>query len=156
MLRRSPLSLGLGLCVVLVAPAARATENFPGVIATKLGVSAPACTICHTSNAGGRGTVTTPFGVSLRSRGAVAYDEAALATALDALAGENKDSDGDGTGDIAELRAGGDPNVGAGGGDTIVPEYGCSASPSRAADPFAFVAAAAVASVLLGRRRRRG
>lgn len=152
MFRRSPLGLALGL--LLVAPSARATENFPGVVATKLGIGEPACTLCHTSLAGGKGTVTTPFGVAMRSRGAVAYDEAALKLALDALAGENKDSDGDGTGDIAELKAGADPNVGAEGSETIVPEYGCSASPTGGMDAFATVAAAAAVSVLLRRRRR--
>ncbi len=43
------------------------------------------------------------------------YDEAALRLALDALTAERKDSDDDGTPDIDELRAGDDPNSGAGG-----------------------------------------
>jgi hypothetical protein len=118
------------LAMVLVAfsgSVVRATPNFPDAVATHLGMSAsPDCTLCHAGTPG-RGTVTTPFGTTLRSRGAQAYDEASLRLALDALSAEKKDSDGDGTSDIDELRAGQDPN--GSGGDVVKPEYGCTAGP---------------------------
>lgn len=110
-----------------IAAPAYATPNFPGVVASHLQLDAPPpCTLCH-SGTPGRGTVTTPFGTTLRKRGLTAYDEASLGNALDAIDAENKDSDGDGVPDVKELRAGEDPNVGAGGATSeLVPEYGCA------------------------------
>lgn len=111
------------LMIVTVAPAAHATPTFPATLAAHLGLSsAPDCSLCHTATPQ-RGNVTTPFGTSMRERGLRAYDEASLRTALDALAAEKKDSDGDGAPDIDELKAGTNPNGGA--GETIVPGYGC-------------------------------
>ena len=52
-----------------------------------------------------------------------------LSLSLDALAGERRDSDGDGTQDLDELRAGTDPNQGAecACSTQVLPEYGwCS------------------------------
>jgi hypothetical protein len=96
----------------------------------------------------------------MRSRGLVAYDEASLANARIALEGEGTDSDGDGVGDIEELRQEADPNAGEGGEAAVVPEYGCSAglrgSPasSRGTSGAAFI----LALVALARRisMRRG
>ncbi|NUQ73084.1 MAG: hypothetical protein HUU21_05970 [Polyangiaceae bacterium] len=112
------------------APAA-ATPTFPPRIAAELGLpNPPACSLCH-EGATQKGTVITPFGASMRSRGLVAYDEGSLTNALLALEGEGTDSDGDGVGDIEELLQGADPNevegAGGGGDAAIVPEYGCSA-----------------------------
>ena len=45
----------------------------------------------------------------MMSRGLVAQNLASLDTALDALAAEHTDSDGDGVPDIDELRTGSDP-----------------------------------------------
>lgn len=138
---------------------AAASPIFPGVVQTHLELaSAPDCTLCHAGTPG-LGSATTPFATSLRSRGASAGNEASLTTALDALAGERKDSDGDGTPDIEELKAGSDPN-GAGEG-TITPEYGCSVgAPGRVrGDDAAMAAAAALVAACafgLGLSRRRG
>lgn len=143
---------GLFAGAALAAPAARATPNFPDVVASHLELAAPPdCILCH-AGPPGRGTVTTPFGTTLRSRGAQAYDEGALRLALDALAAEKKDSDGDGTSDIDELRSGGDPNGGAG-AEAIVPEYGCRASPGRSDDRAGVALVAAVFAIALRRRR---
>ncbi len=68
--------------------------------------------------------MTTPFGTSMRARGLVAQNTQSLDTALDALAAEHTDSDGDGVGDIDELKAGTNPNS-AGGGVVPPPTYGC-------------------------------
>jgi len=120
--------------VALTAASASATPNFPKAVQAKLSLGAePACTLCHAGPTQ-RGTVTTPFGASMRARGLVAYDEASLGRAIDALRGEKRDSDGDGKPDVDELTAGEDPNAGAGrAGDdaAVVPEYGCAASPPR-------------------------
>ncbi|EYF06238.1 thrombospondin type 3 repeat-containing protein [Chondromyces apiculatus] len=125
----------VGLVSFAAAPAS-ATPNFPGVIATNLGLdAAPDCVLCHVG-ATKVGTVTTPFGVSMLSRGLVAYDEGSLSLALQALDGEEKDSDGDGVTDLDELRSGEDPNVAAGGTAPLAPEYGCSvASPGSQSTP---------------------
>ena len=114
------------------------TPNFPPAVQTDVGMAQqPNCALCHLGGVGQAGTVTTPFGQSLRARGAVAYDENALKTALAALAAEMKDSDGDGVPDITELKNGTDPNVGNG-GPADVPQYGCALVP-RPAPPAPFL-----------------
>ncbi|MBX3210692.1 MAG: hypothetical protein KF850_01520 [Labilithrix sp.] len=155
MLRRRLLALLSTSLLVASARTARATPNFPDVVASHLALdAAPPCTLCHVGTPA-RGNVTTPFGATLRSRGAVAYDEAALRLALDALAAERKDSDGDGVPDIDELRAGDDPN-GAPGAVTT-PEYGCAIGRASAAagSGTAAVAALGLALALVGTRRAR-
>ena len=99
-----------------------ASPTFPVTVQNHLSLpEAPECTLCHATEAGGLGTVTRPFGVTLRARGAQAGDTASVVTALNAMAAEGTDSDGDGTGDIDELLAGTNPN----GGEGPEPEYGC-------------------------------
>lgn len=143
-------TLALGL--LLDARSARATPTFPDVVASHLELGAPpSCTLCHAGTPA-RGTVTTPFGATLMTRGAAAYDEDALRLALDALADEEKDSDGDGVSDIDELRSGADPNAGAG-GQVIAPEYGCRASRGR--DAGAGATSLALAALALGALLRR-
>jgi MYXO-CTERM domain-containing protein len=115
--------------LALTAPAlAWATPDFPAAIARDLQLSAPPpCTICHATDAGGSGTVVKPFGKYLVSRGLVPFDEASLARALAAAAGENHDSDGDGISDIEVLRRGLDPNGSAAGASSLEdPTFGCS------------------------------
>lgn len=117
---------------------------------------APSCTLCHTSPLGGQETVRTSSGDyvdgtnpshrgyglfvdNLAAAGPVSWptDEKAFDAKLDALAkgpcqkdatsdGIACDSDGDGQGDIVELKAGNDPDtVGTG---PECPKYGCGAS----------------------------
>jgi len=130
----------IALALLLTTGQARATSNFPAAIQTDLALaSPPACSLCHTTgNAGGRGTVNTPFGISMRADGLVAYDTTSLKTALDAMAAAGTDSDGDCTPDITDLKNGQDPNVPHTGkvcgtpvtqGD--VPLYGCGAHVAR-------------------------
>lgn len=146
--------------VALTAASASATPNFPKAVQAKLSLGAePACTLCHAGPTQ-RGTVTTPFGASMRARGLAAYDEASLGRAIDALRGEKRDSDGDGKPDVDELTAGEDPNAGAGrAGDdaALVPEYGCSAAPARPTpglSPLAALAALALVAWWAIRARR--
>jgi len=130
------LSLALALATTLLLPrVAFATPAFPGVVQQHLGLrAAPSCTLCHVGQTA-RGTVTTPFGTTMRSRGLIAYDEASVRTGLDALAAEDEDSDTDGVPDVRELREGTDPNASPGGED-LTPEYGlCSTSRPAPIDP---------------------
>lgn len=113
--------------LLLIAGSASATPNFPPEMNGHLTLGyEPPCSVCHLNGVTGLGTVTTPFGVSMRARGCVANDTGSLDTALDALAAEGTDSDSDGVGDIQELKDGTDPNVAGGAGaSTLKPVYGC-------------------------------
>ncbi len=94
--------------------AAWSSSNYPGEVVNHLGGDTPfpACTICHETNAGGFGTITKAHGISLQDAGLVAADLTSLDDALDALEADGTDSDGGGVGDVDELRAGTDPNIG--------------------------------------------
>jgi len=132
------------LLAVLVA-----TPEFPGVIQQQLGLAQqPPCTICHATNAGGVGTVVKPFGIYLRSRGLVPFDDASLRNALLADLAERHSSSG-GLTDIDALKAGKDPN--GTDGSNLVPAYGCSS-----VSPEYLLTAAALGSWLWRRRRRAG
>jgi hypothetical protein len=126
---------GLAALALLTAPTALATPNFPGAVRSELELSrTPDCSLCHIG-VQARGTVNTPFGTSMRQRGLRARDEGSLRAALASLRDEAMDSDGDGTPDVEELIAGGDPNQGPA---PIVdmppdPTFGCAASPAEPA-----------------------
>jgi hypothetical protein len=134
------------LLLLLVASPAFATDTFPATIQAKYGTAdlhPELCALCHTNGITGSGTVNTPFGRAMRMHGLMPNDVASLQAALDALAMEAVDSDGDGATDVAELMANTSPNVrnammgggpgggeGGGGGSTIVvppPRFGCGA-----------------------------
>lgn len=124
------------LALTLSPRAAQATPNFPTPIETYAKApSAPPCKICHVGPQQ-RGTVVTPFGTNMRSRGLVAFDEGSLKKALDQMVADKVDSDGDGDTDLDALAAGRDPNEpqdggatggGGGGGPPLTPHYGCGA-----------------------------
>lgn len=104
---------------------ALASPSFPAVVQEVTNAPAvPACTLCHTSPSGGSGTANTPFAKYLKTRGLRPGDTDSLRGALQAMIGERHDTDGDGTTDADELKAGGDPN---GDVDTSVDPigYGC-------------------------------
>lgn len=148
--------LPLFLLVVAAAPA-WATATFPTAIKTKLGLAAEppqSCGVCHRNNQLGSGTVTTPFGASMRAAGLLPNNETSLNSALDTLETNMTDSDMDGVPDVTELRnvtdpnradavtdgglgggAGGGSGGGAGGGtgggtveELPPPRYGCGAN----------------------------
>ena len=130
-------SFGLsGLVVALFAGNARASDVYPGELAATLMLTqAEPCTLCHQSDAGGDGTVVTPFGRSMILLGATGNDNrSTLREALQESDRKGIDSDGDGYTDLDELRAGEDPNDNPDPGaveDLPVPEHGCAVSVTR-------------------------
>ena len=93
------------------AGAALATPNFPPAIQQFVGsASAPPCTICHNNPNGGLGTVTTTFGLYMKSLGLMVFDLGSLQTALMAAQAAKHESSEAGITDIDALRMGLDPN----------------------------------------------
>jgi hypothetical protein len=154
--------------VFTLTSTAFATTSFPPVIRTELGLdAAPSCGLCHASTSGG-GEVTKAFGKATKAAGTVKFNDATLKAALTKLATDKTDSDGDGQGDIAELKAGTDPNVSNPGAvpTTTPPAAGSSSSSSGctvAADANgrgtsglgALVAIAGAAAIVVAAHRRR-
>jgi Bacterial TSP3 repeat len=114
---------------LLVLIAIVASPAYPAAVSGHLSLSyVPACSLCHVDGKTGSGTANTPFALSARARGLHGGETSLVAGALDALARDGVDSDGDGVTDIRELIAGTDPNV-AGGSPTALradPGFGCS------------------------------
>ena len=157
-----PLSLATLLALSTHAAPASATPNFPAAIQSDLMLSAaPACTICHSTNAGGEGTVTQPFGISMRAAGLVQYDVASLDAALATLKKNETSSVGDGVPDITKLEEGKDPNVPLNGSfGPVEPSYGCGATVAGRPLPgasavWSVVGGLGLAIVLARVRRRR-
>ena len=97
--------------VMLSALPASASETDPRTLEAELELScAPACTLCHDTMAGGSLTANRPVGIALRRLRLVSGDPQQLIQVIAQLEANGTDSDGDGTGDVAELRAGGNPN----------------------------------------------
>lgn len=158
LLRLAP-ALTAGLLSVGLPAVAAASQTFPGAIQDYLMSTgdappcAPTCTLCHASPSGGVETVRSAgFTDNLRGQSAVAFnmrnrmppgaltalDPSTVGPALKALEtldcasapGKVCDSDGDGMPDVAELRAGRNPD---GPGDLgECPQYGCGASSEKA------------------------
>jgi len=156
----------LALTLFFAPKPLHATPNFPSVVAQHLGLAkSPDCTLCHVGTPQA-GTANTPFAFSMRQRGLQKNDVGSLTGALDALAGEQTDSDGDGFPDIDEIKKGWDPNVPSladGGVDpnaarpqVLNPTYGCSASrPAKNGTRPISTATFAWLSALVPFRRRR-
>jgi hypothetical protein len=108
------------LASLLVPANAFALGSFPGQIKNHLGLSAaPQCNLCHGSISGG-GPVVTPLGQAMLAAGLTMSGGSTLTNALDKLAADGTDSDGDGVSDIDELTAGTNANP-----DKTPIEYGC-------------------------------
>ena len=147
-----PLRLALA-GVLLVAPrVARALPEFPDEIAFDVGGDvSPACSLCHLGGKTGGVTTVTPFVLALKQRGFEGRG-ASLRAALVKLEADGVDTDGDGVGDVAELRAGTDPASPVPLAPTGEPSYGCrvvGGAPTAAA-----IALVGLALAWLLRRRR--
>jgi hypothetical protein len=151
------LAAALGGAVLLAPARAAATSSFPSDIKSELNApSVPSCALCHATAAGG-GPVTQPFGQSMMARGLRGGNKSSLSTALQALEAEGTDSDGDGLGDVEELRMGLDPNFDGDAG-SVPPQFGCGArvAPRAPNDWWSMVAGCLMAVALAMRRRRNG
>jgi hypothetical protein len=150
------------LAVFGIGASAAASPSYPEAIQSALGMPcAPACTLCHDSQSGGLATANQPFALAMIQAGLAGKDASLVAPALEQLelaggpdAGAPVDSDGDGEGDVAELREGRNPN---GPGVVCGPRYGCGArvEPRGQLDGLTLAAALGLTALLFGLRRRR-
>jgi hypothetical protein len=157
------------LCSLAWSGSSHASDTFPAKMQETLDMPcAPQCTVCHLTNEGGFGTIKgDSFGEVAYGLGLRATDDGCIPTLLaalergatgDACGGSLQEPDGSGAGiidtdadgapDVAELRAGEDPNV-VGGEGLCVVRYGCGAriAPQHGG---AGLGAAGAALVLLG------
>jgi hypothetical protein len=146
---------------LLSALPAKASPAYPEALAAQLGLSCPpVCTLCHDTMAGGAATVNTRFGIEVRARRRlVSGNTELLFQVMTQLEADGTDSDGDGTGDVAELKAGTNPN------DTGSTPLGCYTPPPEEEEGCAvgqrpghnglpLFAALLMAAILLRRRVR--
>jgi hypothetical protein len=162
------LLLGALPCMLLASFArpAAASATFPEALRGKLELAqvagpAPGCRLCHQDDLGGLKTATKPLGRSLLKAGAAGASVPSLLAALDSLQAQGTDSDRDGTTDIAELKAGTDPNVAptvpgslAPGDDIPLPETGCGLARAPSVPSACAVLLGAVLCLLRRSRRR--
>lgn len=115
---------------LILLATAYASSSYPSAVESDLGMPCtPQCTLCHTTNSGGDGTVTEPFGMAMMDRGLEGGSQRdLLQAALTQMELDAVDSDGDGVTDIDALILGENPNGGtAFCGDSALPTptYGC-------------------------------
>jgi hypothetical protein len=136
----------LAIAAFTLSAPAGASATCPGALQQELGLAALpypplGCQLCHQTDAGGLKTATKPFGRAVQKDGAVAANVPSLIGALTTLETDGTDSDKDGVGDIAELKAGTDPNVAESSHgmpeptmatDVPLPETGCSVTSAAA------------------------
>jgi hypothetical protein len=139
-MRRFRLALGLSLVWTSLAFTAAASKTFPEALRQKLElpeIAGPGmgCQLCHRDDNGGLMTATKPFARTLIQSGAQGANVPSLLSALTQVEADGADSDHDGTADIAELKAGTDPNTASGAGgspsesetdDIPLPQTGCT------------------------------
>lgn len=133
--------------VLFWAGAAAASPDFPGLLQENLDMPCvPQCTLCHRDANGGRGTAIRPFAVTMIEEGLIGSEKETLRPALDGVEEGGYDSDGDGTGDLDELRDGANPNQEGDG--LLCAQYGCGAR--MAPDRGSFGTAALIVALILG------
>jgi hypothetical protein len=135
----------------------RAKEEFPSEMASDLSLSYQVpCSVCHVNGNTGSATPITPFALSMRARG-LTGENRSVASALAQLESDAVDSDGDGTSDVAELKAGTDPNSSA--NASIIndqePGYGCGGTAPHGRSAPGAAAVLTLSWFLLRRRRDR-
>jgi len=149
--------------IVVGGRTAEAREEFPGQIATDLGLAdpvrdAPPCSLCHLYGKTGGDTLVTPFAWAMRARGLTGSDS--LDDALARVGADRVDSDGDGAIDVDEIAAGADPNSAASVPNPTTtmpvpdPQLGCAMAGRGQAEGAGFAVALAAAFAWLRRRPR--
>ncbi len=141
---RTLCSTSIAILIAAAPGLAAASPPFPQAIVSDLGLTyslgTPACqtsatpdchcTICHSSDSGGVGTVVQPFGKAMKMANLVLENTQSLQMALSSLQSQMTDSDCDGIPDIQQLKDGRDPNPPGEyidmSGKTAPPEMGCS------------------------------
>lgn len=150
------LAAGVVLGLLAGAPTVEAKDEFPREVARHLNARTnPPCGLCHEYGKTGNGTLVTPFAWAMRARGM--GGGGSLTGALDRVAADQVDSDGDGAPDVAEIVAGTDPNSAASTpanpGAVADPKLGCAVA--GGADAGAVGAIFALASLIVGVGARR-
>ncbi len=152
-----PSALAFALAT-FVSATALASPSFPPAIVADLNITCrplqpagpnpnePDCTLCHSSSSGG-GVPTEPFGIALVNLGLVRNDTTSLQAAL-AKMGTTSSRPGETVSDIDTLKLCNNPNP------SLSVGYGCSSS-GEGPNGMLWVALAAIAGVIIGRRRRR-
>jgi hypothetical protein len=175
--------LALPFALLFVPATAHATADFPAAIVSDLGITCAkpiwdgnGCTICHTTDNGGLGTATHPFGAYMKSHGLAAFNETALKTNLAALDAESPHSTGAecfGTPYIDLLKTcqwqtmatATCSSAGDAGPQGVAPSiyYGCATTPTKETDPampasiaFAFAGLLGFSVIRASSRRRSG
>jgi hypothetical protein len=156
---------------LLVTATAHATADFPAAIVSDLGITCAkpiwdgnGCTFCHTTDNGGLGTATHPFGAYMKSHGLAAFNETQLKTNLAALDAESPHTTGAdcfGTPYIDLLKtcqwqtmatatcsSAGDAGPVQGVAPSVY--YGCSTTPTHESDPAMPASIAIAFAGLLG------
>lgn len=148
-------ALACALLGIVWSSVAHAEREFPAVIQSDLELSYEVpCSVCHLKENTGAATARTPFALALKARDFT--DEESLSSALARLKADDFDTDGDGVSDVAELKAGTDPNSAANGDlmDTQQPGYGCGGSAPHGRNGGQAALGVAALTWLLARRLR--
>lgn len=139
------------ITVLMLASAAMASAVYPAAVEINAGMPCtPQCTLCHSTNAGGAGTVVSSFGNSMKDRGLLGGGQTdLLIAALDQMGVDGVDSDNDGIIDVDELANGDNPNGGVAFCSVLTPTYGCDTGSGLGVG-----ASAAILSIAAIRRRK--
>ncbi len=146
----------VGVALVAAARPAHAKPQFRDAIAARLAAppGTPACSVCHLGGKTSGATVDTPFAWTMRAHG-LTDSLASVVPAVDGVAADKVDSDGDGVPDTVEISRGTDPNEPGTATDVQDPQLGCQVGGAGGRPPAGGAAALlAGAGAWLVRRRR--
>lgn len=152
----------IALLVLATPRFAAAIPDFPGELQERAEMPcAPQCTLCHRDNNGGIGTLQGAFIETLDEAQVLDIDDpASVQAAVDFLASNAIDSDGDGALDLDELKDGQNPSL-KGDAPLCGPTYGCGATVAKSertdwlAVTIALLASAGLVASWRSRHQRR-